>query len=74
MPRGSLLAQNPRVMVLVPAGIGSGRGVIRGVAAYANRHGPWHLQVQSDGDHRLPPAEWEGEGIIAGHLTRWRPA
>jgi LacI family transcriptional regulator len=65
MPRGSLLARNPRVMVLVPAAIGSGRGVIRGVAAYANRRGPWHLQVESDGDRRLPSPEWNGEGIIA---------
>lgn len=52
-------------MVFVPAAIGSGRGVIRGVAAYANRQGPWHLQVQAEGEFRVPPADWQGDGIIA---------
>jgi LacI family transcriptional regulator len=65
MTRGSLLASNPRVTVLVPASIGWGRGIIRGVAAYANRHGPWHLHVEPDGERRLPPAGWQGDGVIA---------
>lgn len=65
MTRSSLLARNPRVSVLVPASIGWGRGIIRGIAAYANRHGPWHLHVEPDGERRLPPAGWQGDGIVA---------
>jgi LacI family transcriptional regulator len=63
--RHSLLAKSPRVTVLVPASIGWGRGIIRGITAYANRHGPWHLHVEPDGERRLPAAGWQGDGIIA---------
>lgn len=65
MTRSSLLANSPRVTVLVPASIGWGRGIIRGVAAYANRHGPWHLHVEPEGERRLPPVGWQGDGVIA---------
>ena len=65
MTRSSLLASNPRVTVLVPASIGWGRGIIRGIAAYANRHGPWHLHIEPEGERRPLPHGWKGDGIIA---------
>lgn len=57
----------PRVAVLVGTSTGWGRGIIRGVANYANKHGPWHVWVEGRGQDeppRLPPG-WVGEGIIA---------
>jgi LacI family transcriptional regulator len=57
----------PRVAVLVGTSTGWGRGIIRGIANYANKHGPWHVWVEGRGQDeppRLPPG-WVGEGIIA---------
>jgi len=59
--------QPPRVAILVGTSTGSGRGIIRGIASYANKHGPWHVWVEGRGQDeppRLPPG-WVGEGIIA---------
>lgn len=56
----------PRVAVLVGTSTGWGRGIIRGIASYANTHGPWHVWVEGRGQDeppRLPPG-WVGEGII----------
>jgi len=57
----------PRVAVLVGTSTGWGRRIIRGIASYANKHGPWHLWV-SGGDIEAPlrlPPHRAGEGIIA---------
>ena len=51
--------------VLVPAHSGWGRGVIKGIAAFANRHGPWQLHVEAEGERRVLPRGWQGDGIIA---------
>jgi len=56
---------HPRVTVLVPAHSGWGRGVIKGIAAFANRHGPWQLHVEAEGERRILPRGWQGDGIIA---------
>lgn len=63
-PRGRL-PSFPRVTVLVPAFTGWGRGIIKGVAAYANQHGPWLLNVEPEGERRPLPHGWRGDGIIA---------
>ena len=55
----------PQVTLLVPAVSGWGRSIIKGVAAFANRHGPWHLHVEPEGERRLLPHGWQGDGIIA---------
>ena len=60
-----LLPEHPRVTVLVPAHSGWGRGVIKGIAAFANRHGPWQLHVEAEGEGRELPRGWQGDGIIA---------
>ena len=59
------LSSCPRVTVLVPAYLGWGRNIIKGIAAFANRHGPWHLHVEPEGERRLLPQGWKGDGIIA---------
>jgi LacI family transcriptional regulator len=60
-----LLAARPRVTVLIPAHTGWGRGVIKGIANFANRHGPWQLHVEAEGERRPLPHGWQGDGIIA---------
>ncbi|MDZ7617039.1 MAG: DNA-binding transcriptional regulator [Patescibacteria group bacterium] len=57
---------SPRVAVLVDTSTGWGRRLIRGVAGYARKHGPWRLWVDDWGQReslRLPPG-WTGEGIL----------
>lgn len=59
------LPSYPRVAVLVPASSGWGRGVIQGIAGFANQHGPWHLRVHAEGEQGGLPRGWQGDGIIA---------
>lgn len=63
LPQATL--SSPHVAVLVSAASGWGRGIIRGISAFANHHGPWLLQVEPEGERRLLPAGWKGDGIIA---------
>ncbi|MGI9178829.1 MAG: substrate-binding domain-containing protein [Pirellulales bacterium] len=65
LPSHRLLPAHPRVTVLVPAHSGWGRGVIKGIAAFANRHGPWQLHVDAEGEKRILPRGWQGDGVIA---------
>ncbi len=58
-------AEFPRVAVLVPASTGWGRGIIKGIAAFANHHGLWQLHVEPEGERRRLPHGWRGDGIIA---------
>lgn len=60
-----LMPVHPRVTVLVPAHSGWGRGVIKGISAFANRHGPWQLHVEAEGERRVLPRGWQGDGVIA---------
>ena len=39
----------PRVTVLVSTATGWGRGIIKGISAFAQQHGPWLLQVEPEG-------------------------
>lgn len=55
----------PRVTVLVTTATGWGRGIIKGIAAFANQHGPWLLQVEPEGERQALPAGWRGDGVIA---------
>ncbi|GAA5508587.1 xylose operon regulatory protein [Novipirellula caenicola] len=57
----------PRVAVLVDTSTEWGRDLIRGVTSYAQRHGPWQLQVEPRGreDSSQLPSQWSGDGIIA---------
>ena len=60
-----VVASLPRVTVLVSTASGWGRGIIKGISAFANRHGPWLLQVEPEGERCLLPAGWRGDGLIA---------
>lgn len=65
MARSKPFSPLPLVAVLVPASSGWGRSIIKGIAAFANRHGPWHLHVVPEGERRALPHGWKGDGIIA---------
>lgn len=56
-----------RVAVLVETATAFGRGVIKGIGAYAKVHGPWQFQIQTGHlIQNLPPiSEWDGDGVIA---------
>lgn len=58
---------SPRVIVLVDTATGWGRRLIRGVLNYAEKHGPWHLWIDSKGQNEIMhlPRGWAGDGIIA---------
>lgn len=56
-----------RIAVLVETATAFGRGVIKGIGAYAKVHGPWQFQIQTGHlIQTLPPrSEWDGDGVIA---------
>ncbi len=59
--------QASSVAVLVDTATDWGRGVILGVTSYAQKHGPWFLQVEPRGrENKMQlPRDWSGDGIIA---------
>ena len=56
-----------QVALLVDTSTDWGRQLIQGVTNYAQKHGPWHLQVEPRGrdDAMRLPRNWSGDGIIA---------
>jgi len=63
--RKGAVASFPRVTVLVSTATGWGRGIIKGISAFAHQHGPWLLQVEPEGERCLLPSGWRGDGVIA---------
>ena len=62
----------PRVALLIPAWSDYGRGIIEGVWEYAQRHGPWLLEMQPGRpeENTDMPRGWNGDGVIAAIHTR----
>jgi len=61
----------PRIGLLISAWNEYGRGIIEGVWQYAERHGPWLLEMQPgtpDGSTEIP-AGWAVDGVIASVQT-----
>ena len=56
-----------RIAVLVDTSSGWGRRIIRGIANYGVKHGPWQLVVDERGmqESMHLKSGWEGDGIIA---------
>lgn len=60
--------RTPHVALLVESSRAYGRGLLRGVAAYVQQHGPWSIYFQPQGLEQVPPswlAKWQGDGILA---------
>lgn len=58
----------PRVALLIESSRNYGRGILRGIAAYAHLHGPWSCFTEERELHSGIPdwlKHWKGEGIIA---------
>ena len=51
--------------MLVSTATGWGRGIIKGISAFAHKHGPWLLQVEPEGERQALPTGWRGDGVIA---------
>ncbi|MBX3433224.1 MAG: XylR family transcriptional regulator [Pirellulales bacterium] len=61
------MPEQPRVALLVETARGFGRDFLRGVARYAQLHGPWSFHITAgDYRHAVPKMRtWGGAGIIA---------
>jgi LacI family transcriptional regulator len=57
----------PRIAVFVDTASGWGRRIIRGIANYGLKHGPWELIMEERGrdDPIRLESSWKGDGIIA---------
>ena len=67
VPRG--LPLRPTIAVVVDASQGFGRGVLRGIAGWMQRHEPWTVLVAEQGlDERLPG--WLARRKIDGVISR----
>jgi LacI family transcriptional regulator len=57
----------PRIAVFVDTSSGWGRRIIRGIANYGLKHGPWELIMEERGreDPIRLEGGWQGDGIIA---------
>jgi LacI family transcriptional regulator len=61
-------ARRRRVALLIESSRAYGRGLLRGIAAYAHTHGPWSLfhqerRLGDDAPHWF--RRWKGDGVIA---------
>jgi LacI family transcriptional regulator len=62
------MKKQPRVALLIETSNAYGRGLLRGVVAYAREHRPWSFYFVEQGRGDPPPlwlAGWDGDGIIA---------
>ncbi len=60
--------KRPSVALLIESSRAYGRGLLRGIAAYARLNGPWALFAQDRGNIDPVPgwfSKWQGDGIIA---------
>jgi LacI family transcriptional regulator len=60
-------AQIPRILLLIETSRAYGRGIVEGVARYAEENGPWSIQFEERALDSQPPAwlaQWRGDGII----------
>lgn len=57
----------PHVALIVETSLASGRAILRGLARYVRRHGPWALFYQPRSLEEAVPKwlrQWQGDGII----------
>src|SRR5262245_28832554 len=65
--RSSTMRELPTVTLLVETSRGFGREMLRGIARYAQFHGPWSFHITAgDFEQAVPKMkQWGGSGIIA---------
>ncbi len=64
--RPAIRSRIPNVVVLVESSRASGRGLLRGIAEYARRHGPWAFHWEPGGfeDFRRRLESLDADGIV----------
>lgn len=57
----------PQLAILVSTSTGWGRRIIKGILAYVNETGPWHVWLRPETPSNIQdlPKGWRGDGIIA---------
>jgi LacI family transcriptional regulator len=65
--RSSMMRELPKIALLVETSRGFGREMLRGIARYAQFHGPWSFHITAgDFEQAVPKMkQWGGSGIIA---------
>src|SRR5688500_7681578 len=67
MAPGDKKFRRPKIALLIESSRAYGRGVLRGIAAYARTHGPWSIYHQERALGDAAPAwmkKWSGDGLI----------
>lgn len=62
------MTKTPHVALLIETSREYARGLLRGVSAYLQEHGPWSIYFEPHGLDDPPPdwlSHWEGDGILA---------
>jgi LacI family transcriptional regulator len=62
------MRKRPKVALLIESSRAYGRGLLRGIAAYARTHRPWSIYVEPHGLEQPTPQwirTWDGDGILA---------
>lgn len=56
----------PKVAIFLDTATSWSRSLIEGILKYSKEQGPWHIHLRPSGssDDILPPAQWQGDGII----------
>jgi LacI family transcriptional regulator len=70
MPRSRRI---PHVLLLIETSRAYGRGLVEGIARYAETHGPWSIQFDERGLADPLPRwlrNWQGDGIIARSTSK----
>jgi LacI family transcriptional regulator len=63
----------PHVLLLIETSRAYGRGLVEGIAHYAEKHGPWSIQFEERGlTDPLPQwlRDWRGDGIISRSMRK----
>jgi LacI family transcriptional regulator len=67
------MRKRPKVALLIESSRAYGRGLLRGIAAYARTHRPWSIYVEPHGLEQPTPEwirTWDGDGILARVIDR----
>src|SRR5690349_7861218 len=63
--------KHKRVALLLDTATSGGGRVVTGIADFARQHGRWlfHIEHRGPTERVVPPAGWEGDGVIARVTT-----
>ncbi len=62
-----------RILLIIESSTSYGRGIVKGIARYAQERNEWWIDIENRGIHEPTPSElknWNGDGIIGRIYTR----